>query len=147
MQETLRYVRLRLIGKLQERFSGISETIKTGVSRMCVMTRRTLPIWVRSHYILRIYYDAVSHYVAQPYSDHIVYIRSQQRLDAQHASQWKSIARSFELYDVPDSDHMSIIMEPYAQVWMLKLKEFLQRVQANLPSSATSHPTGETDGS
>jgi amino acid adenylation domain-containing protein len=143
IQEKLRYIRIRVIGKLQDRFSRISKTFRTGVCWMCLVARRTLPTWVRSHYILRIYYDAISRYVAQPYSGHIVYIRSEQRHDAQHASQWKSIARSLELYDVPGSDHMSIISEPYAQAWMPKLKECLQTAQAKLTRSITSYPIGE----
>jgi len=133
--EKLRYVRIRVIDKLKARLSRNSTPVKTVVCWMCLVTRRTLPPWVRSHYILRIYYDAVSRYVAQPYSGHIVYVRSKQRGDAQHASQWKSIARSFELYDVPDSDHMSIIRQPYAQVWLPKLKGCLEMVQADAPAS------------
>src|SRR5215470_12355764 len=129
--------------ELELRLSRNSKAVKTVVCWMCLVTRRTLPPRVRRHYILRIYYDAVSRYVAQPYSGHIVYVRSGERGDAQHASQWKSIARSFELYDVPDSDHMSIIRQPYAQVWLLKLKGCLEMVQAEAPRSITSHLTHE----
>jgi amino acid adenylation domain-containing protein len=135
IQEKLRYVRIRVIDKLQGHFSKISKTIKTGVCWMCLVSRRTLPPWVRSHYILRIYYRAVSRYVAQPYSGHIVYVRSEQRGGAQLALQWKSVARTFEVHDVPDSDHMSIIRQPHAQVWVPELKKCLQKVQTKLPRS------------
>jgi amino acid adenylation domain-containing protein len=141
--EKLRYVRIRVIGKLQGRFSRITKTVKTGVCWMCGVTRRTLPPWVRSHYILRIYYRAISLYVAQPYSGHVVYVRSEERRDAEFASQWKNMAQSFELYDVPDSDHMSIIRQPYGQVWAPKLQECLRKVQAKLPRQALT-PSGSS---
>jgi amino acid adenylation domain-containing protein len=143
MQQKWHYVRIRVLDRL--RFSTISKAVKTSVCSICLATRHPLPPSVRSHYILHIYEKAVRRYIAQPYAGQIIYVRSEQRSPQQHMANWRRVARNFELYEVPDCDHMSIIGQPHSHLWAKKLKECLQKVHGHLPDRIVSNPPARTE--
>jgi thioesterase domain-containing protein len=133
-EERVRYVRIRAAEKLRDRFQRASRDVKIWLCKMYLPVTDTVPSWLRSQYILNIYYQAVKRYEPPRYPGHLVYVRSEQRAPV-HGSRWQDIAESFELHEVPGADHTTIIGEPYASLWVETLTTCLRTAQDTLTSN------------
>lgn len=129
LSDTLAYVRVRAAARLHRIADGFTQPIKRVVCRWHVWTGRRIPLSLRSFYMLQIYGNARRKYVARPYAGDMVYIQCTAHSGGQ-AARWRSvIGGAMQLCDVP-ADHLAIVREPLATLWVETLKTQLEAVRA-----------------
>ena len=129
LTDTLAYVRVRAADRLRRIAHGFTHPTKSVVCRWHVWTGRRIPLSLRIFYVLQIYRNARRKYVARPYAGDMVYIQCAAHSGGQIA-RWRSvIGGSMQLCDVP-GDHVAIVREPFATLWVETLKTRLDAVRA-----------------
>jgi hypothetical protein len=97
--------------------------------RVCVCLGVTIPLSLRSHYILAIYDRARVNYTPKLFTGSAVYFESDERL-GQYANRWaRLMARGMQVYRVPGT-HLGLRQEPNLKFWAEKLSEILADLQA-----------------
>jgi thioesterase domain-containing protein len=129
LTDTLAYVRVRAAAHLRRIAHGFTRPTKSVVCRWHVWTGRPIPLSLRSFYMLQIYGNARRKYVTQPYDGDMVYIQCAADSGG-HAARWRSvIGGAMQVCDVP-GEHLAIVREPFATLWVETLKTQLDAVRA-----------------
>jgi aspartate racemase len=132
-REKMIYVLTRFNEKVRDETGRIrarvSKILKKSRWNVYLAIRHSLPLSLRSPYILNIYHQAQQNYVPEVYAGRAIYIKGE-KSSSRHGLEWsRIIAGGLELYEMP-GDHVSIIKEPNVGAWADKLKLCLQSVQA-----------------
>ena len=105
--------------------------IKGVVCDLCLRFGYTLPIWVRSFYILRLYQRARAKYTLQPFPGQVTLFV--QESEWASTSNWDGLAtEGVEVQKITASSHTDILKQPHLQHWAEKLKTALQNAQKRI---------------
>ena len=130
-QEKLAYIWTRACSNARDAINRtkLSQVTTKAACRISFLLGRSLPVSLRSRYIMSIYHTARQLYRPQIYSGRrTIYIKSKKRSEY-HRLEWsKLVARGLELYEVP-GDHLDLIEAPYFQFWAGRLKAALRAAQ------------------
>jgi thioesterase domain-containing protein len=127
--DTAKCIALGLKNRSRNRFSQVAKVFKGVLIRFYLVTGRPLPFRLRSQYILKIYFEAITRYVPKPHARRAIYIKSAGR-PSYHAFRWNRLmAGGMDIYEIPDCNHMDIIKENYGGLWADKLRTSLMQSQ------------------
>ena len=122
--------RMTLLGsrvqlKLARWIKILTFPIKSAICAFCAAFGITLPVSLRSFYILGVYRRATRKYRLKSFPGSLTLL-VQSSTDGSPLS-WDGLARGVEVHELPPASHNDILKEPYVQVWAVKLKALLQR--------------------
>jgi len=129
LRDRISYIRVRV----EDRVNGIvghrvSRSIKKIVCGVCLRMNWTLPVFVRSHYILSVYQSAIRNYTPTPYPGRAVYFKSASRSTV-HQQHWAGVmSGGLEVHEVP-GDHFEMIRRENAAPWVDRLTRFISEAQ------------------
>ncbi|HEX5108548.1 MAG TPA: amino acid adenylation domain-containing protein [Vicinamibacterales bacterium] len=132
LRDRVTYIRIRVANRL-DAFIGsrLSRSIKNIVCGVCLRMSWRLPVFVRSHYILSIYHEAIRSYTPAAYSGHAVYFKSIGRSSV-HQQRWAEVvAGGFDVREVP-GDHEDVIKRERAAAWAGQLRRLIAEAQPPL---------------
>jgi thioesterase domain-containing protein len=129
-RDKLVYILVRIGAKIKERTPRISKISRTSKRILCKFypaMGRSIPLFLRSDYILDMYGGALRSYVPQPYPGPPICFTAKcshdPRLD------WgRLLTGELAVYELP-GDHLDLVSESYVRLWAEKLKDALQRAQ------------------
>jgi len=139
-RQQLAYVGIRVRGVLSQCVrrltSPVSRRMKSAICAFCIRFGYTLPVNVRSFYILNIYRSARRKYSLRTYSGSIdLFIQ-----EPQYATPtcWDGLSTgTIAIHKIAASDHTAILKEPHFHDWVGKLKAILQKAQEpHIPTSS-----------
>jgi len=135
-QQKLAYILVRVRDKIAEKITNrtarISKTFKRAVCKLYFAMGHSIPLRLRSFYILDIYREARRYYRPQLYSGTLVYIKSDEHPGDDLLNWGRVIAGGLEVHEIP-GDHETLIERPFVGPWAEKLKDALQRAQTTCP--------------
>ena len=127
----MKYFTVRVTGKLEKKVAPALTALKKIFIRTYLALGRPLPFFLRNQYILKIYYDAIATYVPRIYPGQAIYIKSAER-SRDHASNWAALMQGgLEVYEVSDCDHMDLIKDYHAPLWIETLRKCLLRSETS----------------
>jgi hypothetical protein len=93
------------------------------VTRIYRKLGRSLPVSLRSPYILDIYFKAIDRYVPKPYGGAAVLFQEQNSHD--FGTEWSDLLPSMiSVHQIP-GDHTALVDEPHARAWAERLDDLL----------------------
>lgn len=132
-REKIAYLRERVVATVNDLrsviTSAITNALKKGVSKVCLVLGRGLPASVRSHYILGIYHRARLKYRMRSYAGRVVLFKGDGR-PHDYVENWQRyLVGNNLLYDVPGS-HLELRQGTYIHNWAEPLNACLEAAQA-----------------
>ncbi len=125
-EEKIMYVWLRLKSQFNGRTAGIRKKFRQFACRIYLTSGTSLPLSLRSQYLLTIYVRALRRYRLSPFSGRTILFRTPLRSNEYSPNWRKSIVGELEVFDIP-GDHMEIRHEALVHYWAEKLKSVLDR--------------------
>jgi hypothetical protein len=96
----------------------------------------SIPVSLRSRYILEIYFEALRYYAGRPFQGDMVVFFGQD-YSRQHRVHWsKQCTGSVTIHDVP-GDHNGVLEERSVKVWARRLAAYLGALEIHRPAVKT----------
>jgi thioesterase domain-containing protein len=117
------YVFERIKRRFDSAASPIRKFVQDKLCRAYLGLGLTLPVSLRSRYVLKMYFKAIDDYRPEPYSGRVVIFRP--------TPAWRTlITGNAEIREVQGS-HTDILREPYLRAWAQELKMCLEQAQSS----------------
>ena len=133
-EEKLPYILERVKGKVDGAVTKILAIHKKMLQRVawnvCLAFGYSLPIALRSPYILKVYLRAMRSYMPVIYPGRFIIFQASE--DSRDPQGWSNLAAGgVDIRDVPGG-HENVLKEPHLRVWAEQLKSCLQTAQAQI---------------
>jgi len=130
-RDRVTYVLVRLKARWDSRIAVVRRPFNGLVCKLFLKMGWTLPVSVRSFYILQIYKAALADYTPLPFSGPVLYVKSTMR-PADHLEEWKKVmSGTVEVCEV-QGGHMDVINRENVAIWAERLKAGVSSLQRAL---------------
>jgi hypothetical protein len=103
------------------------------IYKVCDRLGASIPVSLRSRYILEIYFRALRYYVGRPFQGDMVLLLGQD-YSRQHRIHWsKQCTGGVTIHNVP-GDHNGVLEERNVKVWAKHLAAYLKALEIGRPA-------------
>ena len=133
----LRFLFKKITQRIIDANGDISKIFRRIVCKVCVRIGLSIPLSLRSFYILGIYEQARKNYMPKVYPGSAIYFESAER-SGRYSPGWaKLMSGGMEVFEV-SGDHMSLRREPNIRGWAENLSTILVDAQNRERSRKTA---------
>ncbi len=132
----LNKVKGRSIGQMRNLAGSVKRANQKTICKIYDCLGASIPVSLRSRYILEIYFNALRYYAGRPFhGDMVVFLG--QDYSRQHRVHWsKQCTGRVTIHDVP-GDHNGVLEERSVKVWARRLAAYLGALEIHRPAVKT----------
>ena len=124
----LNRVTAKVIGEMWHLAESVKKPIQKAIYKVCDRLGASIPVSLRSRYILEIYFRALRYYVGRPFQGDMVLLLGQDYA-CQHRTHWsKQCTGNITIHDV-SGDHDGVLEERNVKVWARHLAAYLRALE------------------
>ena len=132
----LNRVTRKVIGEMWNLVGSVKRANQKAICKIYDCLGASIPVSLRSRYILEIYFHALRYYVGRPFQGDMVLFLGQD-YSRQHRVHWsKQCTGRVTIHDVP-GDHSGVLEERNVKVWARHLAAYLRALEIERPAVKT----------
>jgi thioesterase domain-containing protein len=132
--DALKKVKSRISTAIRKPLKSVTKATQKVICSICERFSFSIPVSLRSGYILRIYFQALQFYVLRPFQGDMVLFLGQD-FPHDHRLNWSKQSKGIvTIHDVP-GDHTGILEDKNVKVWAEKLASCLDALEIEQPDT------------